>query len=354
MKKKYTVTDRLITQITGWIAGLVVLGLTVWGGYTLWGYYVYEQTNDAQVQEYVNPVISRAGGFVVDVKFEENQHVKRGDTLFLIDNREYVLQQRQTEAALKKAEAQLWVLESNIQTATETANAYAGQVGSNKAKLWKQQLDYERYQKLYSEESATKQKIEEVQATLDVNNSDYQSAKDSHRASLLRIEDIKAERKVVEAEIARLKSLLDRHRLDVSYTVILAPYNGRMGRRTIEPGQMIDVGQPLAFIVNDETDKWIVANYKETQIADMQIGDTVKIIADAFPDREFRGTIISLSPATGSSFSLLPPDNSTGNYVKIVQRVPVRIRVDGKRKEIDLLKVGMNVNVYTPKQQRRG
>src|SRR5690606_13855934 len=106
------------------------------------------------------------------------------------------------------------------------------------------------------------------------------------------------------------------------------------------------VGQPLAFIVNDETDKWIVANYKETQIADMQIGDTVKIIADAFPDREFRGTIISLSPATGSSFSLLPPDNSTGNYVKIVQRVPVRIRVDGKRKEIDLLKVGMNVNVY--------
>ena len=113
-------------------------------------------------------------------------------------------------------------------------------------------------------------------------------------------------------------------------------------------------GVSLTISVNDETDKWIVANYKETQIADMQIGDTVKIIADAFPDREFRGTIISLSPATGSSFSLLPPDNSTGNYVKIVQRVPVRIRVDGKRKEIDLLKVGMNVNVYTPKQQRRG
>ncbi|MGB3106216.1 HlyD family secretion protein [Sphingobacterium siyangense] len=354
MRKKYTVTDQLITKITGWIAGLIVVTMAIWGVYTLWGYYIYEQTNDAQVQEYVNPVISRAGGFVVDVKFEENQHVKKGDTLFLIDNREYILQEEQTKASLQKAEAQLHVLESNIETLTKTASAYAAQVNSNKAKLWKQQLDFDRYQKLYAEESATKQKIEEVQATLDVNNNDYQSAKDNHGASLLRIEDIKVERSVVLAEIARLKSLLNRHKLDVSYTVIVAPYDGRMGRRTIEPGQMIDVGQPLAFIVNDETDKWIVANYKETQVATMHVGDTVRIIADAFPDREFRGTIISLSPATGSSFSLLPPDNSTGNYVKIVQRVPVRIRVDGQRKEIDLLKVGMNVNVYTPKKQNRG
>ncbi|MDM1296811.1 HlyD family secretion protein [Sphingobacterium sp. N143] len=354
MKKKYTITDQFITKITGWIAGIIVVAMTIWGGYTLWGYYVYEQTNDAQVQEYVNPVISRAGGFVVAVRFEENQHVQKGDTLFLIDNREYVLQQEQTEASLQKAKAQLRVLESNIATLTRTASAYAAQVNSTKAKLWKQQLDYTRYQKLFEEESATQQKMEEVQATLDVNNSDYLSAQDKHGAALLRIEDIKVERSVVQAEIARLNSLLNRHKLDVSYTVIVAPYDGRMGRRTIEPGQMIDVGQPLAFIVNDETDKWIVANYKETQIATMQIGDTVKIIADAFPDRTFRGTIISLSPATGSSFSLLPPDNSTGNYVKIVQRVPVRIRVDGDRQEIDLLKVGMNVNVYTAKRQHRG
>jgi len=354
MKKKYTVTDQLITKITGWIAGLIVVALTIWGIFTLWGYYIYEQTNDAQVQEYVNPVISRAGGFVVAVKFEENQHVRKGDTLFLIDNREYVLQQQQTEASLQKAEAQLSVLESNIETSTKTASAYAAKVNSDKAKLWKQQLDYDRYQKLFAEESATKQKVEEMQATLDVNNNDYQSAKDNHSASLSHIEDIRVERSVVKAEIVRLKSLLSRHKLDVSYTVIVAPYNGRMGRRTIEPGQMIDIGQPLAFIVNDETDKWIVANYKETQVSHMQIGDSVKIIADAFPNREFKGTIISLSPATGSSFSLLPPDNSTGNYVKIVQRVPVRIRVDGHRSEIDLLKVGMNVNVYTPKSQHRG
>src|SRR5581483_7612691 len=101
MKKQYSVTDRLITQITGWIAVIIVILLAVWGSYTLWGYYKYEQTNDAQVEEYVNPVISRAGGFIVAVKFEENQHVKKGDTLLIIDNREYILQQEQTEASIQ-------------------------------------------------------------------------------------------------------------------------------------------------------------------------------------------------------------------------------------------------------------
>lgn len=354
MKKKYTVTDRLITRITGWIAGIVVVGLAVWGVYTLWGYYCYEQTNDAQVQEYVNPVISRVGGFIVAVKFEENQHVKKGDTLLLIDNREYILQQQQTEASIQKAEAQLKVLESNIHTLEKSAASSQAQITANKARVWKQQLDYDRYKQLYNEESATQQQLENMQATLDVNKSDYESAKENYDAASSRIEDIRAERTVVLADIARLKALLDRHKLDVSYTVVTASYDGRMGRRTVEVGQMIDAGETLAFIVNNETDKWVVANYKETQVEHMRIGDSVKVVADAYPGREFKGTIISLSPATGSSFSLLPPDNSTGNYVKIVQRVPVRIRIDGARKDIDVLKVGMNVNVFIPKKQHHG
>lgn len=182
-----------------------------------------------------------------------------------------------------------------------------------------------------------------------MNESDYKASQDNYAASVSKINDIQTEKTVVQAEIARLEALLDRHKLDVSYTAVVASYDGRMGRRTVEVGQMIDAGETLAFIVNNETDKWVVANYKETQIKDMKIGDQVKIVADSYPDREFHGTIISLSPATGSSFSLLPPDNSTGNYVKIVQRIPVRIRVDGKRKDIDVLKMGMNVNVYANK-----
>lgn len=354
MKNKYTVTDKLITKITGWIAGITVTALSIWGIYTLWEYYTYEQTNDAQVQEYVNPVISRAGGFIIAVKFEENQLVKKGDTLLLIDNREYVIQQAQTEASIQKEIAQLQVLESKTHTLEKISQSIKSQIDANKAKVWKQQLEYNRYEQLLKEESATKQQMENIQATLDVYNSDFQSAKNNYDASLSEIKDIESQKEVVKAEIARLKALLDRHKLEVSYTVITASYDGRMGKRTIEVGQMINAGEVLAFIVDNETDKWVVANYKETQIAHMNIGDSVLFIADAYPNKKFKGTIISLSPATGSSFSLLPPDNATGNFVKIVQRVPVRIKVEGSRQEIDILKVGMNVNVYTPKNKHNG
>lgn len=351
MKRKYTVTDKLITKITGWAAGFTVILLSAWGVYTLWMYYKYEQTNDAQVQEYVNPVISRAGGFIVAVKFEENQNVKKGDTLLLIDNREYVIQQSQTEATIQKEMAHLKVLESNIKTLEQISQSANAQISANKAKVWKQQLENDRYEKLYKEESATKQQLENIQATLDITKSDYLSSQDNYEATLSKIQDTEAEKEVVKAEILRLQALLDRHKLDVSYTVITASYDGRMGKRTVEVGQMIDAGETLAYIVDNETDKWVVANYKETQIAQMHVGDSVMFIADAFPNKEFKGNIISLSPATGSSFSLLPPDNATGNYVKIVQRVPVRIKVNGTRKEIDALKVGMNVNVFVPKNK---
>ncbi len=348
-KNKYKVTDQLITKITAWIAGVIVLILGGWGIVSLWKIYKYEETNDAQVQEYINPVISRAGGFIVALKFEENEEVKKGDTLLLIDNREYIIQQQQTEAALQNAKAKIKVIESNIKTLEKASQVNNSQIVASKARLWKHDLDYARYKKLFDVESATQQQLENVKAALDVAHAEHESSKESFQASLLKIEDARAEKMVVQAEINRLAALLDRHKLDVSYTVITAPYNGRMGRRTIEVGQMIDAGQVLAYIVNNETDKWIVANYKETQVRHMHVGEAAEIEADAFPGKKFKGEIISLSPATGSSFSLLPPDNSTGNYVKIVQRVPVRIKLTGSRNEIEPLKVGMNVNVTIPK-----
>ncbi|AQX52760.1 MULTISPECIES: HlyD family secretion protein [Elizabethkingia] len=354
MKKKYTTTDKLITRITGWVTIVIVALLALWGGASLYDYYQYEQTNDAQVQEYVNPVISRAGGFIVKVKFEENQNVKKGDTLLVIDNREYVLQQNQTQALLYKAQAELKVLETTAHTMLKEALASKEQIASNDAKVKKQELDYNRYKKLYDEESATRQKLEDVEALLKVNKSEYNASRESFLAAQSKIEDVEAEKQVVKAEILRLQALVNRHKLDVGYTVVTAPYNGRMGRRTVEVGQMIDAGETLAFIVNNQTDKWVVANYKETQISEMKIGDKVRIVADAYPKKEFKGTIISLSPATGSSFSLLPPDNSTGNYVKIVQRIPVRIRIDGKKLDNEVLKVGMNVNVYASKKHSNG
>ena len=353
MKKnnQYTVTDRLITKITAWIAGIIAVFLFIWGIITLWDVYRNEFTNDAQVQEYINPVIARAGGFITAVKFEENQPVKKGDTLVLIDQREYILQEEQTKAALLNAKAQLKVWESKIRTLNEISSVNKSKIAVNKANLTKQNLELARYKKLVQTESATTQKLEAVQADHAMADAELNSASDKFQASLFEVEDAKAQLAVVSSEINRLESLLNRHKLDVTYTAVVASYDGVMGRRTIEVGQMIDVGQVLAYIVNGETDKWVVANYKETQIEGMKLGDTATFTADAFSNEVFEGVIISFSPATGSSFSLLPPDNSTGNYVKIVQRVPVRIRVTTAKKTADLLKAGMNVNVTIAKNQ---
>jgi len=349
-KNRYTITDQIITKITAWIAGSVVVALSIWGVFSLWELYTCEQTNDAQVQEYINPLISRAGGFIVEIRYEENEEIKKGDTLLIIDEREYVIQKEQTEAALQTARAELGVLKSNVLTLTKTAAVNDAQIAAAKAKLWKQQLDYDRYKKLFDVESATKQQLENMKAAVDVADAEYQATLQNYQAALSKVNDARTQQIVAAAEIERLAALLGRHVLDLSYTVITAPYNCRMGRRTIEKGQMIDAGQVLAYIVNKETDKWVIANYKETQVRHMYVGQIAEIEADAFPGKVFKGEIISLSPATGSSFSLLPPDNSTGNYVKIVQRVPVRIKLTGSKDKIEPLKAGMNVNVTISKK----
>jgi membrane fusion protein (multidrug efflux system) len=348
---KYTNTDLLITRITSWIAGLIALGLAVWGIISLVDLYKYEETNDAQVEEYINPITSRVGGFITSIKYEENQDVKKGDTLLIIDNSEYQLQQQEAEAALLNARAQIQVMESNTTTSSQSAAASQSQITAAKARLWKQQQDYNRYQRLFEVESATQQQLENAKTALEVARSDYQSALSNYQASLSKVNDVKAQRAVLQAEITRRQAMLNRNKLDIGYTVIKAPYNGKMGRRTIQQGQQIQIGQTLAFIVDQDAGKWVIANFKETQVRHMHVGEAAEIEADAFPGQKFRGKIVSLSPATGSRFSLLPPDNSTGNFVKIVQRIPVRIELLGDKRSIDILRAGMNTNVIVRKNQ---
>jgi membrane fusion protein (multidrug efflux system) len=348
---QYTSTDKLITRITAWIAGFILIGLIIWGGLSLWNLYLYEETNDAQVQEYINPITSRVGGYIREICYEENQDVKKGDTLLIIDNSEYQLQQQEAEAALANARAQLQALSSNVQTSAQTSQISQSQIAAAKARLWHQQQEYARYKKLFDVESATQQQLENVQTALDVARSDYQSALENYQVSLSKTNDIRVQRAVLEAEIRRRIAVLNRNKLDVGYTVIRAPYRGKMGRRTIQAGQQIQTGQTLAYIVDQEAGKWVVANFKETQLRHMRIGDTAEIEADAYPGQKFRGRIVSLSPATGSSFSLLPPDNSTGNFVKIVQRIPVRIQLIDKTDIIEPLRAGMNANVLVHKNQ---
>lgn len=346
---QYTRTDRVITQITAWTAGAVAAALAVWGIVTLFNSYTYEETNDAQVESYINPITARVSGFVKTIRYDENQDVKKGDTLLVIDNREYALQREEGEAGLANERSQIQVLESNVTTAVKIAEVNSAQIASAKARLTRQQQEYDRYQRLFEVESATRQQLENVKSALDVAQSDYQATLNNYQAALSKVNDNKAQLAPVLSEIKRRELLLQRNQLDVSYTVITAPYNGKMGKRTIQPGQQIQVGQTLAFIVDQETGKWVTANFKETQLKYLKVGKTVSLTVDAYPDQQLTGQVVSFSPATGSRFSLLPPDNATGNFVKIAQRIPVKIRIMDNDVLTAQLSAGMNASVRVNK-----
>lgn len=330
------------TTLFAWIL-VVIIGF--WFGRKIIYIFKYPSTNDAQVYAYINPVVSRVGGFIREVKYSDFEQVKKGDTLLIIDNREYVSDAQQIQADMDKQSMAVGALEAQEITANEESNEAKSAIDGAKAEVWKQQLEYNRYQELFNRKSATAQQLEKVKAQLEVNKSNLKKAQNHYQVALTKIHDIQAKQKVISAEKLRLGEVRNRKNIDVGYTVITAPYNGRLGKKTVEVGQMIKMGEHLVYIVNDEIPTWVMANFKETQIAELAIGSRIKVIADAYPDQEFYGKIEAFSPGTGSSFSLLPPDNATGNFVKIVQRIPVKIALNPENSQLNLLQAGMNVEV---------
>ncbi|WP_198555276.1 HlyD family secretion protein [Siphonobacter sp. SORGH_AS_0500] len=194
---KYTRTDQLITRITAWVAGLIIIGLVAWGGFTVWDLYHFEATNDAQIDEYINPVTSRVTGYVRKVYYEDDQEVKKGDTLVVIDDDEYRIQKAEAEAALMTAKAQIGVLSSNTVTSDKNAVVNQLQIGAAKARLVKQQQDFERYEKLLATESITQQQFENVKMALDVAKSEYEALQKAYETSLSKTDDITAQKAVL-------------------------------------------------------------------------------------------------------------------------------------------------------------
>lgn len=340
---------KTLVKFTSAVAWIFVLFVMIKAAISIYHFLHNETTNDAQVVEYINPVIARVSGYVREVRFNDYDNVKAGDTLFIIDNREYKLDANQVGAELQKQNANTQVLNQQRQTLEAEAKEAYQAIEAAKIKVWKENLEYERYKQLYKEKSATAQKLEQIEANLNIYKSDLSQAEQHYRVAQEKAEDLNQEKAIIGAEKSRLNEVKQRKNLDVSYTVITAPYNGRLGKRKIEKRQMIDIGDHLCYIVNDENPKWIMANFKETQISHFGIGDQVSITVDAYPDEKFEGKILAFSPATGSSFSLLPPDNATGNFVKIVQRIPVKIEILNLSKEWrSKILSGMNVTVTIP------
>ncbi len=329
------------------VSYLTILGAFIWLMFYLIGSNDYEETNDAQVEAYINPISARAGGYIEKINFEEHQVVKQGDTLVTIYSGEYFARVQEAQAAVQDARAQLEVLAAGIRSSEAGTLVNKNQISGANARYWQQQQDIKRYEKLLKEEAVTGSDYEQVKSRFEVAESDLEASKNNLKVSKAKIEEQKSRIAVLEADLQKKLAVLELAKINLSYTVITAPYSGRAGRKTIIEGQQIQPGQPLVLIVNEDT-KWITANFKETQVSDMYVGQPVTITVDAINGKSYTGEIEAISGSTGSKISLLPQDNSTGNFVKIVQRVPVKIKFTTK--DIQSIKAGMNATVSVKKK----
>jgi membrane fusion protein (multidrug efflux system) len=308
--------------------GIVVLAIIIivgaYFGVTEFLYYQnHVTTNDAMTNGHINPVLSRVSGYVERVYVDDNEHVKKGQLLVQIDTTDFALKVAMAKAALLNARASLGVAQAGIQSA---------QVNLNKA-----QTDYHRIKTLYKGGATTKSKYQDIQAELASAKAKVKTAK-KHAA-------------VDKSQIQSRKDNLKNARLQLSYTTIRARSDGVISKKNIREGQYITAGQPV-MALTDVQNVWVTANFKETGLHDIRVGQNVKIHIDAYPDKSFKGRVQSIAGATGASFSLLPPENATGNYVKVVQRVPVKIVFTQEPDPRYPLRIGLNVEASIDLNQK--
>ncbi|MDR0896038.1 MAG: HlyD family secretion protein [Prevotellaceae bacterium] len=343
-KKQHKLKLLRIRNITlNTVCVCIALSGVWWAGTYFWRHIRYEVTNDAFVDQYVAPLNIRVAGYIKEVRFTEHQMVHRGDTLLILDNREYQIKVKEAEAALLDAHGSNAVLHSGIEASHTNVAVQDANIAEAQAHLWQSEQDYHRFERLLKEESVPRQQYEQAKAVYDAARARYQALTAQKQTALSQYVETTKRTANTEAAILRQEAALDLAKLNLSYTILIAPYDGYMGRRTLEPGQYVQAGQAISYLVRG-TNKWITANYKETQITHIYIGQSVRIIVDAMPGKVFNGVVTAISEATGSKYSLVPTDNSAGNFVKVQQRIPVRIELnDVSPEEMVQLRAGMMV-----------
>jgi membrane fusion protein (multidrug efflux system) len=322
------------------IGAIVVIALVGWG-VRRWLYSrTHVSTDNAQVDGHITAIAPRIAGFIDRVAVEENQHVKAGDTLVVLDRRDLIARLEQAEADLRNAEALVAQLQA---TRAEAASADAD-VTAAEATARQTEADYQRYRTLAATKVVSAQQLDAAESARDAAAANLEAARRRAAAAGSQISASGAAVRGADARLASAQAAVETARLQLSYATLFAPDNGIVAKRSAEPGALVQIGQNLMSIVPD-TNVWVTANLKETQLAKVRVGDPVEFDVDAYPDVTFHGKVESLSPATGARFALLPPDNATGNFTKVVQRVPVRIAVDGSADPTHPLRPGMSVDV---------
>lgn len=331
-------------QISNIILTIVILAGIAW----VCSHFIHlgnvEYTDNAQIKQHITPINTRVQGFIRKIYFDEYQKVRKGDTLLVIEDSEYLLRLAQAEANYQNALVGKDAMHTTISTTQSNISVTDAGISEAAVRLKNAETDYKRYTALIRKKAVTAQQFDRVKTEYEAAKARYeQMVRQKQSASLVkreqtqRLEQNDAVIRVAAAELNLAK-------LNLSYTVIVATADGMTGRKNIHEGQLVQPGQTMVTLI-DDTEKWVIANYKETQTSVMKNGQKVDIQVDAVPGVRFHGVVSSISDATGSSLSLMPQDNSAGNFVKVEQRIPVRIELtsDNRKEDLARLRAGMNV-----------
>ena len=307
------------------VLGVLILAGLGFGGRMYWRSQNFVETENAYVAGHVHPISARIAGVVTKVLVDDNQFVKEGQVIAELDPADQGVKLEQIQAQIASVEQQ--VLQADAQTAQARASASAAQaqVAQAQAQSLRAQQDAERYGQLYNTQmkAVAKSELDAANAARTGALADVAARKDAALAAQAQVGAAQAAREVLKAQIKVLQAQAKDAQLQVSYNRIVAPVSGRLGKRNVEVGARVQPGQQLAAIVEDKV--WVTANFKETQLAGLKTGQDVDVVIDALPGEHLKARLDSFSPASGNQFALLPADNATGNFTKIVQRVPVKL-----------------------------
>jgi len=344
---------RLVIPLLAVIIALGFVGLATlrWDAWV--GNAGTQTTNDAYVRAEMARLSSRVAGEVLKVAVTDFQRVKAGDLLVQIDSADYEAQVAQAEAAVEAAQATLDNLGNQIELQYATiAQAQASQVAASAADVEARQ-EQERQQSLSQTEAGTRQRLEQATAAYAKAEADLRASRAVIAAQQHQLEVLQGTKKQRTAEIAGAKAQLAAAKLKLGYTKIMAPFDGVVSERQVQPGDYVNIGSNLIDVV-PLPHVYVIANYKETQLTHVVPGQRVEITVDSFPGQTLHGRVERIAPASGSQFALLPPDNATGNFTKIVQRIPVRIAFDDNQPLLDKLRPGMSVVTHIHIDSDRG
>lgn len=302
-----------------------------------------EYTDNAQVKQHITPINTRVSGFIKKIYFDEYKPVHKGDTLLVIEDTEFRLRLAQAEADLANALSGQQVTNAGIATTQNNLTVNDATIEEVRVQKENAERELNRYKKLLEEDAVTRQQYDNVKTAYEAVKARYEQVLRIKHSTLLTKDEQIHRLGQNEAVVRLAEAAVDLARLNLSYTIIVATCDGVTGRKEIHEGQLVQPGQTMVDIV-DDSDLWVIANYRETQLPHIEEGAEVLFTADAVPGVTYRGVVESISDATGAAFSLLPQDNATGNFVKVEQRVPVRIRLKGNSADqVRRLRAGFNV-----------